>query len=97
MRIVPLVGTSNKFKQRKKVDLPEPEGPIIATTSPLCTEVEIPLSTCCFPYDFVSCCTLITATKSPLEHVSQLCKNEHEHVVDRCYKQKCFEGTEGIR
>ena len=32
--ICPLVGFSNKFRQRKKVDFPEPLGPIILTTSP---------------------------------------------------------------
>ena len=31
---LPPVGVSNKFKQRKKVLLPEPEGPITATNSP---------------------------------------------------------------
>ena len=32
--ICPLDGFSNKFRQRKKVDFPEPLGPIILTTSP---------------------------------------------------------------
>ena len=27
--ISPLVGSSNRFRQRRKVDLPEPEGPMI--------------------------------------------------------------------
>ena len=30
---LPLVGTSNLLIQRKKVDLPDPEGPITAITS----------------------------------------------------------------
>ena len=32
--IVPLVGSSKQLTHLKKVDLPQPEGPIIATTSP---------------------------------------------------------------
>ena len=32
--ICPLDGFSNKFRQRKKVDFPEPLGPIILTTYP---------------------------------------------------------------
>ena len=31
----PLVGSSSKFKQRRKVLFPEPDGPMIDTTSPL--------------------------------------------------------------
>ena len=33
-RICPPVGTSRRFRQRRKVDLPEPEGPMTTTTSP---------------------------------------------------------------
>ena len=32
--MVPEVGSSSRFRQRRKVDLPEPEGPIMATFSP---------------------------------------------------------------
>ena len=32
--ICPPVGSSNRFRQRKNVDLPEPDGPMTATTSP---------------------------------------------------------------
>lgn len=39
------VGSSIRFKERRNVDLPEPEGPIIATTSPLWISVEIPSKT----------------------------------------------------
>ena len=30
----PLVGSSSRFRLRRKVDLPEPEGPMTTTTSP---------------------------------------------------------------
>ena len=32
--MVPLVGVSSRFRQRRKVDLPEPEGPMTTTFSP---------------------------------------------------------------
>jgi hypothetical protein len=41
---VPFVGVSSKFKHRKKVDLPEPEGPITAMTSPAAIVVDIPFN-----------------------------------------------------
>ena len=33
--ITPFVGVSSKFRQRRKVDFPLPEGPMTTTTSPL--------------------------------------------------------------
>ena len=42
--IVPEVGISSRFRQRKNVDLPEPDGPITTTTSPRRTSVLTPLS-----------------------------------------------------
>ena len=32
--MVPALGVSSRFKHRRKVDLPEPEGPITTTFSP---------------------------------------------------------------
>ena len=39
--MVPEVGSSSKFRQRRKVDLPEPEGPMMTTFSPsrMCSEM----------------------------------------------------------
>ena len=61
MCIFPEVGTSSKFIHRKKVDLPEPEGPIIATTSPFIISVEIPCKTLRFPNDLNNS-SILTAT-----------------------------------
>ncbi len=43
--ISPLVGSSSKFKHLSKVDLPEPEEPIMVTTSPGVTSSEISFKT----------------------------------------------------
>src|SRR5574344_2277064 len=49
MAMWPLSMVSRWFRQRKKVLLPEPEGPITATTSPRATESDTPRSTSCVP------------------------------------------------
>ena len=44
--IVPDVGSSILFRQRRNVDFPEPDGPITAIFSPFTIDVLIPLRTC---------------------------------------------------
>ena len=39
------MGSSSRFTQRSRVDLPEPDGPITQTTSPWSTWKSMPLST----------------------------------------------------
>ena len=41
-RMIPEVGSSSRWTQRSKVDLPHPLGPITTTTSPLATVSETP-------------------------------------------------------
>jgi hypothetical protein len=41
----PLVGSSSMLTQRSIVDLPDPEPPMIATTSPFFADSDTPLST----------------------------------------------------
>ena len=48
-RTSPLFGVSSRLMQRRKVDLPEPEEPRIATTSCSWAVSEMPLSTSCAP------------------------------------------------
>jgi len=43
--ISPEVGTSSRFRQRRKVDFPEPDGPMMTTTSPLWMFSLMPLRT----------------------------------------------------
>src|SRR5450830_2045096 len=51
-RMLPCSGTVNRLIQRNSVDLPEPDGPIMATTLPLLTCMEISLSTTWSPKAF---------------------------------------------
>ena len=44
MKMLPSVGFSSMFKQRRNVDLPEPDGPMTAATSPFSKETEICLN-----------------------------------------------------
>ena len=53
-RISPPSGTVSRLMQRSKVDLPEPEGPISATTLPRGTSSEMFLSTFSVPKDLRS-------------------------------------------
>ena len=46
---VPPEGTSSRFRQRRKVDLPLPEGPIIATFSPIFISQSMPRRTSLLP------------------------------------------------
>ncbi len=58
-KIRPDVGCSSRLTQRSSVDLPEPEGPITQTTSPVSTWKSMPLSTSWSPNDLCRSCTSI--------------------------------------
>ena len=58
-RISPDVTSSRRLRQRRKVDLPEPEGPIIHTTSPGWISMSMPRSTWFSPKSFLRPVTLI--------------------------------------
>ena len=72
-KIVPLVGRSNRFRERRNVDLPEPDGPTITTTSPFEIVVLILSSTCKDPKSlqrsFISNKTVLSCicTQPPLQ------------------------------
>src|SRR5471032_2262778 len=50
-RMVPRCGCNNPVMQRRIVDLPEPDGPMIDTAWPRCTSRSMPLSTGLLPND----------------------------------------------
>src|SRR5882762_4897949 len=53
----PLVGSSSRLQQRSSVDLPEPEGPMMKTSSPWATARSMPFSTSRVPKDLWSALT----------------------------------------
>ena len=53
-KILPPVGSSSRLMQRSIVDLPEPDGPRMTTTSPFWTSRSTPLSTSSEPKDLCS-------------------------------------------
>src|SRR5436190_24140854 len=53
----PLVGSSSRLQQRSSVDLPEPEGPMMKTSSPWATARSTPFSTSRVPKDLCSALT----------------------------------------
>src|SRR3954471_20319858 len=50
----PLVGSSSRLQQRSSVDLPEPDGPMMKTSSPCATARSMPFSTSRAPKDLCS-------------------------------------------
>src|SRR5712671_2922344 len=67
-RIWPRSGFSSRLMQRKRVDLPEPEGPISATTAPRSTCNDTPFSTSTRPNDFHRSAISIIASNSEQEN-----------------------------
>src|SRR6266478_8841708 len=66
MYISPLVYFSSPLKQRKSVLLPEPLGPISATTSLLCTSKSTSLRTCLSPkYLFTLVALIMSSSSTP--------------------------------
>src|SRR3954468_5091031 len=50
----PLVGSSSRLQQRSRVDLPDPDGPMMKTSSPCATARSMPFSTSRVPKDLCS-------------------------------------------
>lgn len=57
----------------QKVDFPEPDGPMMATTSPALISVDIPFSTSFSPKDLCKLSILITASHSPFNELANKC------------------------
>src|SRR5947208_7990746 len=53
----PRVGSSSRLQQRRSVDLPEPDGPMMNTSSPWATARSMPFSTSRVPKDLCSALT----------------------------------------
>ena len=63
--MLPPVGSSIQFKQRKKVLFPEPEGPKTTTISPLLIVTLISFNTSVSPKLFFRLITSITSIQAP--------------------------------
>ena len=95
-KIFPEVGSSRRFKHRRNVLLPEPEGPMTHTTSPLWISTVISFKTSSFSKLFPRCCTwisasfplVVTAPQPPLQPLYKVSKNHHHHQVDHCRRHK---------
>src|SRR2546423_15204582 len=57
----PLVGSSSRLQQRSSVDFPEPDGPMMNTSSPGATARSMPFSTSRVPKDL---CSFLTSRMS---------------------------------
>src|SRR5690606_21380673 len=89
---VPASAISKPFRQRSAVVLPDPEGPISATTSPECTVKSMPLSTWFVPKALWRPVTLSSGLlgdilfKPSFNRVLQGREHQADHPVDgRCF------------
>lgn len=93
--IEPDVGSSSRLRQRKNVDLPEPDAPITTITSPLRISALIPLRTSTSPNDLhklstlISTLSVVTVTQPPLKLFKQECKNKnYDKIYERNRNQR---------
>src|SRR3990167_2266914 len=89
---------SRPFRQRKKVDLPEPDGPITTSTSPLATWV-VTLSTArtCWPRasnTLISSRTSITLRQPPLQPAGDLRQRQVDYQVQGRHTEPDLERRE---
>ena len=70
-RMMPLVGFSRQLMQRSSVDLPEPEPPMMATTSPSRADSDTPFSTCSWP-NFLCRFSIWIASAAPSRSASAM-------------------------
>ncbi len=103
-RIVPLSGCSSRLMLRSRVVLPEPLGPMIATTSPFCTSRSIPWSTV-WPWNFLPGFSLLShsfrITLLAVQLVFKIILQRGEHCrhypVDQGSRQIHSEDLQGSR
>lgn len=88
-KIFPSVGCSSRFKERSSVDLPEPDGPIMTTTSPFWISRLISESAWSAPKLLPRCSTrtsafvsVVTAAKPPFKPADKLSQNHDDDKVD---------------
>src|SRR5437867_9204883 len=77
----PPEASSRPFRQRKKVLLPEPEGPITHTTSEAWMAQSMPRSTGRWPNCLVRPLTRITSSIASLQFLHKVSKAQRQHPV----------------
>src|SRR5699024_8277975 len=80
--MMPSVGVSSRFRQRRKVDLPEPEGPMTTTFSPGSMCWSMWSSTRLLPKDLHSPLTSITLTQPPFQLALEPGEDQYQHQID---------------
>ena len=87
-RMVPEVGLSRRFRERRNVDFPHPDGPMMDMTSPLWTSRLMSLRTSWSPKDLARCLTSISTSPSvgivqpPLHSSDQVREHQYDRQVD---------------
>src|SRR5574344_292113 len=94
----PPVGCSSRLRERRKVDLPQPEGPMMAMTSPLVSVRLISRSTWLVPNCFCRCSTRMRVLsfifgQSFFQFVYAITQCHHDGEIDECH---CAQGHHGI-
>src|SRR6056297_1451212 len=96
MMTCPESKVSRPFRQRRKVDLPEPDGPMTTTTSPLATVVETSSTArTSWPRPVNTLTTLrasITDREPPFHVENQLRQDRSDDQVHGCDRQPDFKG-----
>src|SRR5699024_4002948 len=85
--ILPDVGSSMQFRQRKKVLLPEPDGPSTATISPLLIVILIPFKISRSPKLFLRLITSITLLQAPFQYFYEQRDHQYKGNIDQRHHQ----------
>ena len=79
--MLPLVGRSSKLRQRKKVLLPEPDGPMMTTFSLRSIVSEIPFKTANLPNCFFKSLTSITLRQPFFKNGKDFRQSERHYQI----------------
>ena len=83
--MLPEVGSSIQFKHRRKVLLPEPDGPSTATISPLLIVTLIPFRISLSPKLFLRLITSITLLQAPFQDFYKQRYDQYKCDIDQCH------------
>src|SRR5882757_11225496 len=93
--IRPASKASSPLMQRKRVLLPEPLRPMMATTSPVSTDSETPFSTSSGPNRLCTSSMTTAGMKRPFEMAAEAGEREADREIQRRHRGEDLEGLEG--